>query len=343
MKKENIIFIYPKLFTFIKTEFFLLSNHFNIYHINQNWSNKFLLPINLVIQFIYVLTKISNSKYILISFGGYWSFIPSILGKLFNKKVAIVVHGTDCVDFSEINYGNLRKPLMKWFTKVSYKFADIILPVSESLVYTENTYYCEKVLKFGYSYHLNKIETPYKVIHNGLIIDDWNVTKVNKEIKTFVTVMTDDQIQRKGAEIIIRAARELHDCKFYFAGTNTIDNAPSNVYFLGKLSPLELKEIYKNTQFYLQLSNFEGFGVAICEAMLCYCIPIVSNVNFLPSIVDDTGFIVQHRDHLELINLIKSNYDKNLDNLSIKARNRIINNFSINNRRDNLIETLNSL
>ena len=77
--------------------------------------------------------------------------------------------------------------------------------------------------------------------------------------------------------------------------------------------------------------------------MLCYCIPIVSNVNFLPYIVDDTGFIVKYRDHLELINLIKSNYDKNLDNLSVKARNRIINNFSFNNRRDKLIETLNSL
>ena len=78
-----------------------------------------------------------NSKIILISFGGYWSFLPSLFGRIFNKKVAIVVHGTDCVSFPEINYGNLRNPLMSWFIKKSYQFSNIILPVSDSLVYTK--------------------------------------------------------------------------------------------------------------------------------------------------------------------------------------------------------------
>ena len=84
-----------------------------------------------------------------------------------------------------------------------------------------------------------------------------------------------------------------------FCGTNNFkseDILPENVKFLGKLTPDELKKYYNKTQFYLQLSNFEGFGVAICEAMLCKCVPIVSDVNFLPEIIGDSGFVLRKRD-----------------------------------------------
>ena len=138
MKKKRIIFIYPSLYTFIQTEIALLSNDFHLISINQKWSNKILLPFNFVIQFFFLILNLHKVDVILISFGGYSSFLPSMLGNLFRKKVAIVVHGTDCVSFPEINYGNLRKPLLRYFTKKSYQWASIMLPVSQSLVYTEN-------------------------------------------------------------------------------------------------------------------------------------------------------------------------------------------------------------
>ena len=227
---------------------------------------------------------------ILVSFGGYWSFLPSLLGKLFNKKVVIVVHGTDCVSFPEIKYGNLRIPIMRWFIKKSYQWASIILPVSESLVYTENNYFSEETLKFGYKHHLSNITTSYKVIPNGLIIENWLTKEVVKLPKTFISVMTDEQILRKGGDLIIKIARKIPNCTFYLAGVSSIQDAPNNVIALGKLTPEQLKEWYSKIQFYLQLSNFEGFGVAICEAMLSRCVPIVSDVNVLPYIVGDTGF-----------------------------------------------------
>ena len=174
---------------------------------------------------------------LLISFGGYSSYLPSLFGRLFHKKVAIIVHGTDCVSFPQINYGSLQKPVMRWFIHKSYNFANIILPVSESLVSTNNTYYCDEVLRFGYNIHLSNIHTPHKVIPNGLIIDDWKQEDRIKLNKTFITVMTNDQIERKGGRLIIKAARSLKDCKFYFAGTNEIESldVPDNVIFLGKL------------------------------------------------------------------------------------------------------------
>jgi glycosyltransferase involved in cell wall biosynthesis len=341
--RKKIIFVYPKLFTFIRTEQKILSEEFIVISKNQNWTNKFLLPFNLLQQLIFLLINIRKVEVILVSFGGYHSLLPSVLGRLFGKKVAIVVHGTDCVAFPQINYGNLQKPLIRWFIMKSYLFADIILPVSESLVYTENTYYSDKILRLGYSYHFNNINTPYKVIPNGLILSDWEIPYVEKEKNTFVSVMTCDQTERKGADLIINVAKLLTNCTFYIAGTRFIkgvEELPKNVKCLGRLTPSELRDLYSKTQFYLQLSNFEGFGVAICEAMLCYCVPIVSDVNFLPNIVGDTGFILRKREEIMLEKVIKNALNDSLQLLGKKAKNRIETQFPVSKRRDRLANVL---
>ena len=343
MQKEKLIFIYPQLFTFIQTEIRLLSGDYELISKTQNWRNKPLVPFNLIVQFFFLLLNLRKVNTVLISFGGYWSYLPSLLGKLFGKKVAIVVHGTDCVSFPEINYGNLRSPLMRYFIKKSYQWASIILPVSESLVYTENNYFSDKVLKFGYSHHFNNINTPYKVIPNGLIISDWEVSNVEKEKNTFVTVMTYNRAVLKGADLIIDIAKSLTNCTFYIAGTISIqgiEELPENVKCLGKLTPFELRDLYSKTQFYLQLSNFEGFGVAICEAMLCECVPIVSNVNFLPNIVSESGFVLKKRSVKILEILINKALTSDLEQLGKEARARIIENFSVKNRQELLIKEL---
>jgi glycosyltransferase involved in cell wall biosynthesis len=343
MEKEKIIFIYPKAFTFIETEIKLLSSEYQIISQDLNWANKYLLPFNLFLQFFFLVFNLFSTQKVLISFGGYWSLLPGLFGKIFSKKVAIVVHGTDCVSFPKINYGNLRIPLMRWFTKHSYQLADIILPVSGSLFYTENNYYSEETLKFGYSHHLKSIKTPYKIIPNGLIIEDWKSDNLTKEDKSFITVMTENQILRKGGDLIVKTAELLPECSFYIAGTKSIKNAPKNVICLGRLTPAELKSWYKNTQFYLQLSNFEGFGVSICEAMLCRCVPIVSDVNFLPTIAGESGFVLRKRDADLLKELIVIAFQKDLENLGIIAMERIKNNFPISKRKEMLISILNNL
>ena len=343
MSKKKLIFIYPKLYTFIHTEIKLLSDEFDLISITQNWESKILLPFNLIRQVVFLVINIRKVDTILISFGGYWSFFPALFGNLLGKKVAIVVHGTDCVSFPEINYGNLRSSLMRYFIKKSYQWASIILPVSESLVYTENTYYCDQILRFGYSHHFNNINTPYKVIPNGLILSDWEIPYVEKEKNTFVTVMTYDQAERKGADLIIDIAKSLTNCTFYIAGTisiQAVEELPENVKCLGSLTPFELRDLYRKTQFYLQLSNFEGFGVAICEAMLCKCIPIVSNVNYLPTIVAETGFVLKKRSVTLLEILINKALTSDLEQLGKEARTRIIENFSVDNRQLLLITEL---
>ena len=343
MSKKKLIFIYPKLYTFIHTEIKILSDEFDLISITQNWERKILLPFNLIRQVVFLVINIRKVDTILISFGGYWSFFPTLFGILLGKKVAIVVHGTDCVAFPEIQYGNLRSSLLRFIIKKSLQWTSIILPVSESLVYTENSYFTNQTLKFGYMHHLKSIKTPYKVIPNGVIINDWKRnTTIPKDTKSFITVMTAGKMHIKGGDLIIDIANRFPDYTFYFAGINSLEGVqiPKNIVCLGFLSSVELNSWYSKTQFYLQLSNTEGFGVALCEAMLCECVPIVSNVNYLPTIVAETGFVLKKRSIQLLEILINKVIKADLEQLGKEARTQIIENFSEDNRSSLLITEL---
>jgi hypothetical protein len=343
MSKKNLIFIYPKLYTFIQTEIKLLSDEFNLISINQNWERKILLPFNLIRQVIFLVINIRKVDTILISFGGYWSFFPALFSNLLGKKVAIVMHGTDCVSFPEIEYGNLRNPILSFVTKKSLQWASIILPVSESLVYTENNYYSSKTLKFGYNYHLSNIKTPYKVIHNGLNILDWvRDNEIIRNKTSFVTVLGEGKIKIKGVDLIIEVASRFPDSIFYLAGIENVKgyNIPKNIICKGRLTPEELKVLFNQSQFYLQLSNTEGFGVALCEAMLCECIPLVSDVNFLPTIVGDSGFVLKKRNSEMLFDLINLAINSKTVIFEGRARKRIKDNFSVNKRKRMLLSVL---
>jgi hypothetical protein len=343
MSKKNLIFIYPKLYTFIQTEIKLLSDEFNLISINQNWERKILLPFNLIRQVIFLVINIRKVDTILISFGGYWSFFPALFSNLLGKKVAIVMHGTDCVSFPEIEYGNLRNPILSFVTKKSLQWASIILPVSESLVYTENNYYSSKTLRFGYNYHLSNIKTPYKVIHNGLNVLDWvRDNEIIRNKTSFVTVLGKGKIKIKGVDLIIEVASRFPNSIFYLAGIENVKgyNIPKNIICKGRLTPEELKVLFNQSQFYLQLSNTEGFGVALCEAMLCECIPLVSDVNFLPTIVGDSGFVLKKRNSDILVDLINMALNSDIIHLEQKARKRIKDNFSVNKRKKMLLSVL---
>ena len=65
-----------------------------------------------------------------------------------------------------------------------------------------------------------------------------------------------------------------------------------------KITQRELINYFSMSRFYLQLSFSEGFGNALCEAMLCECVPIGSNVGAIPFIINDTGFILKKKDKI---------------------------------------------
>jgi glycosyltransferase involved in cell wall biosynthesis len=112
-----------------------------------------------------------------------------------------------------------------------------------------------------------------------------------------------------------------------------------NVTLLKKISYDELILEYCRAKVFAQISMFEGMPSTLCEAMLCECIPVGSNVNGIPKIIGETGFIVNKRDLNELISQLYEALNSTEDR-GLKSREHIVSNFSLKRRREILLETL---
>jgi glycosyltransferase involved in cell wall biosynthesis len=326
---------------FISLDKEILSEKFEVIENTYDWKKKYKLPLYLVMQLFFLLKNISKVDYILVSFGGYWALLPSILGYLFKKPTLIIMHGTDCAGFKEINYGSFRKPILGAVLKTSYKFATRLLPVSESLIYTKNTYFKEyKEIQQGVKHFFPKLKTEWTVVSNAVDHNEWKIDSKSERVQNmFITVMGPGQFNLKGGNLILEAAIKCPQFEFLFIGINEPDkktHIPPNVKFLGRMNASELMIFYNQSKYYLQLSNFEGFGVALCEAMLCGCIPIVSNVNDLPNIIKDTGYILKTNNADLLSKLLKRIVTEKNNELGQKARLNIINNYSVMKRKNEL-------
>ena len=140
--------------------------------------------------------------------------------------------------------------------------------------------------------------------------------------------------------LILDLARSATDLNFILVGIDGsgLDDLPKNVICPGRLKVEELRSWYNRSRFYFQLSIFEGFGVALCEAMLCECVPIGSNVNAIPEIIGDCGFILNERDPIQLEELVrKVMRSENLNALGSEARQRILENYSLSQRQKELV------
>lgn len=349
---ETLIYIYPSRSSFIDKDISFLSNTYNVISPSHTWNNKKWTPLRFIQQFVFLVRYLPRSKAIIVMFGGYWSFLPALLGKLFRRSVFIILGGTDCVSFPSLNYGSLRKPVQARFIKWSYQLASRLVPVDESLVKYKYNYHEEgDYTHQGYLFFFPRINTPYKVIYNGFDTDFFMGDINHKESKSFIilaNISTLRVFKLKGLDLVFRIAEEFSHFRFTIIGISEdvmrkLSHIPKNIITHPFLPKEEFKRDLLRHEFVIQLSVSEGFPNALCEAMLCGCIPIGSNVGGIPKIIGDTGFLMMSSRMSYIV-------DKFLqfDNLSEnqkkrfaeKARQRIIDNFHISKRQKSFIDLL---
>jgi glycosyltransferase involved in cell wall biosynthesis len=345
--QKNVLYVHVGLSSFVVKDIAIIErNHRVIPHLFSVKSKKALL-LAFVKQFFFLLLNGRKAKLVVIQFAGYQSFFPVIFARFFRFKTVIILGGTDCVSFPSIQYGCHYNSLLRPFTGYSMRKAHLLLPVDQSLVHCEYTYTASDFKHQGYQSHVENCTTPYRVIPNGYDPSLWKRT-TQKESNTFVTVGSNFSFHfsrlLKGIDLIVGIAPFFPDCIFFIVGGDNLPGeVPTNVRLIQNLPNAELPRFLSDKRFYLQLSMSEGFPNALCEAMLCECVPIVSQVGPMPLIIGETGYVLKEKDRTQLVSLIRSALEKSTEAQGKMARSRIANDFTLENRSELLLSTLQTL
>jgi glycosyltransferase involved in cell wall biosynthesis len=344
---KRVFYTHSVKTSFVRKDVGLLEENYSVRTFYFNPNNKFLVPFQFMKQFFVAGFLILKSDIVITQFAGYQSFLPALFAKIYGKPSLIILGGTDCVSFPSIRYGNFFRPGLKQFTAWSLRLSTHLSPVHKSLVKSKYTYTNVDYPEQGYLAFCPKVKAPFTELFYGY---DSNQFRDDQEKipNSFITVGFLDPITyfRKGIDLIIMLANEKPDYTFTIVGGTIADlpvkQVPSNVTLVDSVSYEELKDLYAKHEFYFQLSICEGFPSAICEAMLCGCIPIGSDVAAIPEIIGDTGFVLKHKDNDDLLHLIEKATTCDKENHANLARNRITTNFPLDTR-NKLIELVESM
>jgi glycosyltransferase involved in cell wall biosynthesis len=189
------------------------------------------------------------------------------------------------------------------------------------------------------------------VINNGFDPDLFVCGQYRKRADSFIVLAPVSNMMRvkvKGIDLVLMLAGQFSHCSFTVIGISDsvalkLGPLPGNVVLHPYMPQEEFLILLCESEFVLQLSVSEGFPNALCEAMLCRCIPIGSDVGGIPDIIGETGFLVKSPDKDYLIRrfeeIVGTDSQKRHE-LGLKARQRIADKFHIAKREKSFFEVL---
>lgn len=324
-KKEyriKVAFVYYSFSSFIKSDYEVLSKHFDVNKINYRK----------VWDAFRIMIAVLKSDVSFSWFAGGHAFLMVLFSKIFRKKSIVIAGGGDVAAVPEIDYGGMRKnKRSSFFAKFVLKHTNIVLAVSN---FTK-----DEVLK----YTKPKI---LKVVYNGVDAEKFGSSDKKENLVMTIASGSGSVIKLKGLDSFVNAAAYLPEVNFIVLGLSEGDmailkslNPPENIELLEYFPQEELIGYYQKAKVYCQLSYRESFGMALAEAMACGCVPVVTDRGALPEVVGDTGFYVPYGTPKATAEAIKEALNSSGD-LGKKARERIKNMFSIERRERELIEVI---
>jgi glycosyltransferase involved in cell wall biosynthesis len=266
-------------------------------------------------------------------FASWHTFWPITLAWLLRKPSVLVIGGFDTANMPDIGYGHQQGGLRRHASRWIFRRARRLITNS--------------------NYSLGEIErnTPIPrsrvtVVHHG-VPDPFGEGPKAKE-RTALTVGAIDRgtLVQKGQLAFVEAAAELPDVRFVFAGRWLDDaieqlraKAGANVEFSGWLSDQDLHAAYRRSAVYVQASRHEGFGLAVAEAMLAGCVPVVMNVTAMPEVVGDAGVLIESQEPEEVAKGVRRALDLGPD-APRRARERILTAFPMERRREGILRVV---
>ncbi len=225
-------------------------------------------------------------------FGTVSAALVVLIGRLLGKPVVIVVGGIDVARVPELGYGAFVNPWRARLGRFALRRADRVLIVDQSLASDIST-------------NVGPALKNVRCLPTGYDIDFWRPAATEKEEVVLTVAWCPDKtrIRLKGIDTFIRAAARVPAARFWVVGVfgpaaRELETAglPGNVRLFNPVPHAELLGYYQKATVYCQLSMREGLPNALCEAMLCGCIPVGTRRGGIPTAIGRTGFLVEYGD-----------------------------------------------
>jgi glycosyltransferase involved in cell wall biosynthesis len=324
----NILFVSAELPSFVARDLKILRERHSvvvrfIHHTNP-------------VRFLGDIRALWQSDLLYIWFASIYALPLVVAAKLFGKRIVTVVGGYEAANEPEIEYGSARTPWRRTLVRWILLLSDQILAVSLS---------SEKEIRRNLAIAPGKT----RLLYHGFEDTAAGGSSHRSPMVLNVGCASEGTWMRKGIYDLLLTAEQMPDVRFVHIGSLRIDIStklgrllPSNFTCTGRASSEQLGEYMSSAKVYLQLSRHEGFGCSVAEAMLCRCIPVVSNAAALPEVVGDCGIIVESRAMGDIVGAIGRALVM-LDTEGERARQRILTHFPYERRRDDLLRIIEEL
>jgi len=331
MQKQSILFVYINFSSFVKADYDIFSEHANVTKYQfKPVKGLVRTGIELLKELVFLVFNIRKYDAVFIWFGDYHSFLPVLFAKLFGKKSYVVIGGYDVSTLSEYNYGSFNKPIRSFFTRNTFKFVDLCLPVADALK--------EKLF-------LICPQAKSETLATSVNPDKFSFHDYQRP-KRIITVSGTENHQRlmiKGLDRFRELALLLPEFEFMIIGAKDnvkhyFEPIPTNLILLPPQQFDQMNQYYQSASFYAQLSRSEGLPNALCEAMMCGCIPFGTNVGDIKVAIGNTGMTISEWNPILLVDFIRKNHN----NITLRdnARERIITLYEPSKRKVRLQELL---
>jgi glycosyltransferase involved in cell wall biosynthesis len=320
----RVLFVHSRKASFVEIDREILAERYEIEDLYQ--AGRLANPIA-------VIGGVARADLVFGWFASWHTFFPITLAWLARKPTVLIVGGFDTANMPDIGYGHQRGGLRRWASRWIMRRARRLITNSD--------------------YSLSEIErntsiprARVTVIHHG-VPDPFGETPAAKQ-RQALTVGAIDRttLVQKGQLLFVRAAAELPDVRFVFAGQWLDDAigvlraaAPENVEFTNWLSDEELHARYRRAAVYVQASRHEGFGLAVAEAMLAGCIPVVMNATAMPEVVGDAGVLIESQRPGDVAAGVRRALELGPD-VGRRARERILTSFPMERRREGILRVV---
>ena len=321
-KQAHILFTSTFSTSFIREDLSFLRKH---YEMTEILSPGFFT----ILKFLRKLPKTDTT---FSWFASVYASILVLLTKVFHKKSIIVLGGVDVAKLPELQYGIWNSRFKSIIVRYGIRNADIILAVDESLKR-------DAIRLAQYD------GTNIHVVPTGYNSTQWNSgKKKEKYILTVAQCVNLTRMQIKGIPFLLNVAAACPEQTFILIGLSkhiaqqlTI---PTNLHYIESIPQNELLDYYQKAPVYFQPSMREGLPNSLCEAMLCECYPVGTNVGGIPTAIGTTGSIIEYGNIAEAVSAIHDGL-KNVNNS--KSRERIATLFTKTRREEQLISHITSL